>query len=51
MKATRHEMHMSMLRFKHLKQVKDEEQKSTYGKKHEQYEKSQSTRHVRYKST
>ena len=29
MKATRHEMHKSMLGFKYLKQVRDEEHKST----------------------
>ena len=31
MKATRHDMHMSVLGLKLLKQVRDEEQKSTYG--------------------
>ena len=31
MKATRHEMHMSMLGLKHLKQLRDDEQKSMLG--------------------
>ena len=51
MKPTRHGMHMIMLSLKHLKQVSDEEQKSTYGMRHEQHEKTQDKRHVRYKST
>ena len=35
MKATRHEMYMSMLCLKHLTEVRDEKQKSMYAKKHE----------------
>ena len=31
MKATRHDMHMKVLGLKYLEQVRDEEQKSTYG--------------------
>ena len=42
---------MKMTSLKHLKQVRDEEQKSTYGTKHEQHEKTQGKRQVRYKST
>ena len=51
MKAKRHEMHMSMLSLKHLKQVRDEEQKSMYGRRHKQVEKTRGTRHVMLKST
>ena len=51
MKATKYEMHMNMLALKHLKQVKNEEQKNTDGTIHKQHKKTQGTRHVRYKST
>ena len=51
MKATKYEMHMNMLALKHLKQVKDEEQKNTDGTIHKQHKKTQGTRQVRYKST
>ena len=50
MKATRHKIHMNMLGLNHLKQVKGEEQKSTYDTRHEQHEKKQGTRHMGYKS-
>ena len=43
MKATRHEVHMSVLDLKHLKQVGDEEQESIYGTRDEQHEKTQVT--------
>ena len=39
------------VRFEQLKQVKDEEQKSTHVTRHEQHEKAQGTWHVRCKST
>ena len=39
--ATRHEISISMLRLKHLKQLRDEEQKSTNDTRHEQHKKSQ----------
>lgn len=47
MKTTRYEIHMSMLGLKHLMQVRDEDQKSTYGVRHEQHEKMQGTRQLR----
>ena len=51
MKASRNEMHMSMLGLKKLKQVRDEDQKSMYGTRREQHEKIQGTRLMWYKST
>ena len=59
MKAKRHDMYMSMLGLKHLEQVRDEKQKSTYNTRHEQLERTQDTtreiqqyvRHVRHEST
>ena len=42
---------MSMLGSKHLKQVKDEEQKSTYDMRYKQHEKTEGTGHRWYKST
>ena len=44
MKATRHEMHKSMLDLKYLKQVRDEEHRSTQSLRHEQPENTQDTR-------
>ena len=51
MKATKHEMRMSMLGSKHLKQVKDEEQKNTYSRRKKQHGKTEGTRHGMYRST
>ena len=51
MKASKHEMHKSMLRLKHPEQVSDEEHKSTKSLRQEQPKNMQGTRHVMYKST
>ena len=50
MKATRHEMHKSMLDLIHLKQLWEMEHKNTQSSRHEQLENTQGTRHVRYSS-
>ena len=51
MKATRHEMHKSMLGLRNLKHVRDEEHKCKQGTTHEQPENTQGTGDVRYART
>ena len=51
MKATGHDMHMIMLDLKHLKQIRDDLQKSMYGTRNKQHEEPQGRKHVSYKST